>query len=179
MSLITPDELKEHLSQAQSGDDEELITSLTEGVWDLWCRLTGRSWASGAFTEHFSVPHSGIRSLVLREAPVASITSIHDDPDWAFDAAHLVDPSEYTFDPATGIVHRKYEFYVGDRSVKVVYAAGYTATTFPAGFRLALLSQAVLMFKQRKGFEGYDSPFDLEFAPDFRELSARYRRRSF
>jgi hypothetical protein len=176
MNLLNPEDLRDHLSDAPGGDDEALLNHLTEGVWDYWCKRTGRQWAYGAYVEYFSVPFTGQRTLYLRETPIASITSIHDDPlNWEYGAASLLDPADYVFDADTGIVHRKYDLYTGDRNIKAVYLAGYTATTFPEAYRQACYMQAARQFMRAKRFEGFEAMDEL--VPEFRDLTDMCRRR--
>jgi len=176
--LLNPADLKVHLSNAHSTEeDENLINYLTAGVWDYWCRLTGREWAySAAYTEFFSVPWKEQYHLYLREAPVEAITSIHDDPlNWAYGDDSLIDPGDYTFDPEQAVVILKYSLYIGERNVKVVYKAGYKEADFPEAYKQVLLMQAARWFLREKRFEGFEQ-MD-EHIPEFLRLVEACRRR--
>jgi len=175
MALITTEELKAVLSDAQSGDDEALLTLLVDGVWDLWCKETSRKWELGTYTEFYSTPDGDEREVFLQESPVASVTGLYDDPDWVFGADTKVDASEYLIDADRGIILRMYEFLPGVNNVKVVYTAGYEAADFPASYKLAILEQAAQDYLRLKRFEGWETMSQM--TPKFRALTQACRRR--
>lgn len=173
--LITTEDVKTRLSGIPAADDEALISQVAEGAWGRWCLRTGREWAKATYTEFFDIRHTGVTDLFLREAPVASVTSVHDDPDWAYGDSALVDPSEYALDPQAAVIHRSYSFSMGFRAAKVVYVAGYEAPDFPGGLRDAVVAQAERMFLRSKRVEGWEG-LDEE-APEFAAAWQSCRRR--
>ncbi len=176
MALITVDDVKTELSNQPCPEDETLLQNIVAGVWGLWEQLTARVWEQAAITEYHNVPEDDRKRLYLRQYPVASITSIHDDADWEYGDGALIDPSQYVFDQATGIVYYKSFFDAGLRNIKAVYTAGYTAATFPASIKQVLIRQAALWYKQAKDFSDYEKQSTL--LEEFTLLSEKLRRRN-
>lgn len=80
------------------------------------------------------------RTLQLPVAPVTSITSIHDDPQWDYDSSDLIDSGDYVLDGLNGNVWLRsdasdYFSPSAPRAVKIVCVAGYT--TIPGDIKQA------------------------------------------
>lgn len=162
--------------------DEALVQAHVDGAWELWCTLTDRTWYSATFTEYHTVRNYNQKTLRLREIPIASITSIHNDTDgWDYAVGDLIAAAGYRFDPGEptkGVVYFKTQLIPGlPNSVKVIYAAGYTALTLPNDIKRAVLRQAAHWFKQNKNFDRFETMDNL--LDEFTLLAAnnRYRRK--
>jgi hypothetical protein len=90
--------------------------------------------------------------IVVRRPPIATVTTLHDDPDRAFGSDALVAATDYTvYTNGTGIIQLKgCKFNEGCQGVKVVYAGGYTYQTLPASLKEACILQSVTLFKRRE-----------------------------
>ena len=92
-------------------------------------------------------------TLTLGIQPVASVTSIHDDPDWSYGANQLVASSDYTLDGETGIVHLNPlgghgGFSTQKRAIKAVFVAGFA--TIPEHVKQAVAMQTAHLWRLRK-----------------------------
>jgi len=181
MALITIAQVKKELANVQRGGDfdDEMLTNIVNGVWALFCTLTDRTWESGTFTEYHTVRNVHQKILPLRELACSAITTIHNDVDgWEYAAGDLVAAAGYTFDAEEGLIYFKTALAVGIyRSVKVVYAAGYTSVTVPYDIKQILIRQSAHWYKQAKGFAGYER---LETTLDefnLLTLNQKYRRK--
>jgi len=193
MSLITKDDLKSELEIASNDtDNDTLLEILAEAIQDLFDDLTSRTWEETTHTEYHNSDEYG-DMIFLRNYPVTSITSIHDDPERDFGATDLVDSDDYTYDADKGIVYYDGWFYKGKQSLKVVYKAGYTANALPKHIKQTLVRQACHWFTQAvkrrwdvssitlEGGGGTTSYKDLRdnLLPDFVMLAERNRRISY
>ena len=105
-----------------------------------------RHFASQAYTEYYA--GIGQKTLQLREYPVSVLTSVSSDTARDFGAASVLDADNYSLDGDTGTVYFDYALSYGNRSIKVVYTAGYTS--FPAALTAAAVRLACIMFNERK-----------------------------
>jgi len=127
------------------------ITALATYVLSLWDELTNRTWASTTHTEYYS-PRKHQSLLILKNCPITSITSIHDDPERDYESDTLISSDDYGYgDGKSGMVTYDSEFYESMFGVKIVYVAGYTDTNVPAWLKNALSRQgAHWWFNQRR-----------------------------
>ena len=121
-----------------------------------------RTFASTSYTEYFS-PGSDRRVFRLntirpRQYPIISVTSLHEDADRLYAAASLIAAADYfltpdgfgvqLFDDGSAIV-----FDPGQRTVKLVYVAGYAA--IPADLDRAAVMLVVHLYysadRQKQG----------------------------
>ena len=124
-SLCTLAQCKAFKNITVADHDTELarIILAVDDFVDAYC---GRTLSQATFTEFHSTS-SGDKAVVLKNPPVASITSIHDDPARVYDSAVLVPATDYVFElgdhdgrvwfdgPRTG----------GNHNLKVIYVGGY------------------------------------------------------
>jgi len=68
----------------------------------------------------------GNQSVLLRNLPVNSIATVHDDIDRVYGAATLIPASDYTFDDNGILTLPLYVFTIGRNNIKVVYNAGFS-----------------------------------------------------
>jgi len=160
MPLITISDVKKELSNVMRGADfdDDLLTNMVNGVWQLFCTMTDRTWEAGSFTEYHTIRNVNQKVIALRELGISSITTIHNDTNgWAYEAGDLIAAADYTYDATEGLVYFSNALTVGiHRSVRVVYVAGYTTDTTPADIKQVLIRQAAHWYKQAKGFAGYE-----------------------
>jgi len=124
MTLITKTDLKYELDIKDPKNDE-VLELLALGVLNTFEGLTDRTFESQTFTEYHSCDRYQ-KSIFLKQRPVTSITSVHDDPDWVYGADSLVSDTEYTFSADSGILYSSGFWGSGRKNIKVVYVAGYT-----------------------------------------------------
>lgn len=127
--LATLANVKTTLGITSAGDDARI--NLIIPAVSAWVRtFCGRTFDSATYTDHLD---GGDRAKIfLEEPPVGSITSLHVSTAWprVYGASQLlVLDTDYTLeDGPAGIVARASgRFPEGPRTVKVVYAGGYSA----------------------------------------------------
>lgn len=125
MSLTTLSSVKAFKNITVSDHDNELTRLITtvDNFIDEYCR---RTFELDTITEYHSTLR-GQAALLLRRAPIISITSIHDDPLRAYGANTLLAASSYVIDDANaGLVRLDgTSFGQGLQNIKVVYAGGF------------------------------------------------------
>lgn len=122
LALTTLDRIKAELGIDTDAHDELLAAKILEASSDIEAQCR-RSFALAGYTERVWGGDACTEYLVLRQYPVASITSVTVD-----DVA--IDASEYRLDPETGMLYR---LDVGGRpcwwswckDVVIVYSGGY------------------------------------------------------
>lgn len=139
MSIPTVDDLKQHANITWDVDDLEL-TDMLDAALDVVGGIIGPVGPTEVTETHYG-NSSGV--LVLRQMPVASVTSI--SCGYFGGTPAVLDSANYTLDPATGIV-RGVGFY-GD--VTVTYTAG--SDNPPARQRLAILIIAAHLWETQRG----------------------------
>jgi len=145
-TLISTDDLKTEL-EIEDNEHDPLLQRIANAVEDLLDELTNRTFATGTRTEYYSTDDY-VDTIFLKNRPVSSITTVHDDPDWDYGDGELVSSSNYTFDADEGVLYYDGYFFRGRRNVKVVYVAGYSASTFPSSMKEILVRQAAVWYKQ-------------------------------
>ena len=156
MAFIDKADVKGELRPDGSlGDDDTTydtyLTGLCTYVLSLWDEWTNRVWASDEFTEYHDSPKYN-STIKTKNYPITEISSIHDDPDWDFGDADLVDSSDYTYGDGTeGIVNYEGTFHEGKQSIKIVYTAGYSDDTVPGWLKQILIRQVCHWYKQAEG----------------------------
>lgn len=140
MSLTTLAAVKAFNNVTSSEHDIELLRLIpaVDGFIELYCN---RPLEQATLTEYQSA-RAGQTCLRLHRYPVASITSIHDDPLRSYGAGTLLAANSYVLtDADAGLVELDgVTFQQGLKNVKVVYVAGYAA----GSKELALLEQAAI-----------------------------------
>lgn len=110
-----------------SGDTRTRVLSQIPVISDRVREVCQRNFINSSYTEFLS--HKGGKLLWLRNYPVISVTSIHDDVERVYSSSTLIDPSNYVIDQKQGLVTLDggYSFSAGLHNVKVVYDAGFGA----------------------------------------------------
>ena len=187
MALLTIADIKEELGISDT-DSDTLLTSLLNAVVALFEKKIDRTLESATYTEYHS-SKANQNKVFLKNYPVTSITSIHDDPDWDYGSGDLLDSDDYNYDDDSGIVYYDGYFYEGFNNIKVVYEAGYTSATIPKDIKQCLIRQMAHWFKDAKGAEWAKSSVSQpgggtiakkelkdNLLPDFVVLAEQYRR---
>ncbi len=141
MSLTTLANCKAFKNVTGTAHDAEL-TRLIAAVDEFTNTYCNRKLEQATFTEYHSL-REGQQSFLLKNPPVASITSIHDDPDRAYGAGTLLtNNTDYVLEDegAGRIEFDEHATSGGLRNIKAVYGGGF-ATGSGA---LKLLEQAAI-----------------------------------
>lgn len=138
MSLLIPAQAYSFIPGLSSGADSELtiLIARVEGATATHLGFEEATPGVGAvldatsYTVYMSGPSDrSTRLLDLPYRPVHLITSVHNDTDWVYDSASLVDPSEYVLDGVKGEMWLKpgasASWYHSHRAIKVVMTAGW------------------------------------------------------
>lgn len=133
--LASLQDLKDFLKMSETTDDDKLF-ELLKAADAEFKRRTRLAFETATYTEYYD--GNGQRSLLLKEYPVVSITTVHDDVDRAYGASTLIDASDIVVREAVGeLIYDGGTFGMGIKNVKVVYVAGYTS--IPADVRQAVV----------------------------------------
>ncbi len=129
MSLTTLANVKAFKNITASEHDAEILRLIpaVDAFLEQYCN---RVLEQATVTEY----HSGRESqtvLRLKQYPVASITSIHDDVDRVYGADTLLAPADYVLEDAqAGLVRLDgVSFDEGIHNVKIVYVGGFAAAS--------------------------------------------------
>lgn len=154
-NLTTLTKVKNYLGI--SGTDEDtLLNELISGASGAIENFCNRILGEATYTEHHD--GRGKSSVVLKQFPVVSVTSVHDDIDRDFEVGDLVDADNYIVDMVAGMVMLKSNatFADGILNVKVVYRAGYS--TIPESVDLACQIWVAAFYNRLKdGADGFAS----------------------
>jgi hypothetical protein len=120
MPLDTLANVKRGLSITASADDDHLdqLQAAADAFVVMHC---GRDFAGGSFTEYFP---GGDRTVIVRNYPIATVTSVKVDPAGAFGANSVRDPADYAVHATEGIIESKagpFGAVSAPRAVQVVY----------------------------------------------------------
>ncbi len=163
MALVTTAEVKRRLPgfDTTDTDSDTLVTELIAAADEVIAVFLGYPQAAAGtaptaqtttYTRYFggSRHHFGLtdtynvdsRVLILDVTPVTSISSIHDDSQWDYDAVRLVASADYIDDGDTGRVYLTPDSVQGAfsqvrRAVKAVFVAGWV--TVPSQIKEAAL----------------------------------------
>lgn len=141
MALTTAANLKAFKNITASEHDAE-FARLIPVVDQFIAQYCNRATLEQTTVTEYHSARAGQMTLKLRQYPVASITSLHDDVDRIYGADTLLAATDYVLeDEQAGIVQLDgTSFNEGLKNVKVVYVAGYAAGSAP----LKLLEQAAI-----------------------------------
>jgi hypothetical protein len=131
-ALASLQELKDYLPAHGDTEDDGLTKALNRASAILEARTDRHFVTRGELTEYHSV-YDGRRLLELSQAPVISITSIHESASLppVYDADSLLVPEEdYLVDRERGLVDRvctgiPIGWASGRRAIRVVWSYGY------------------------------------------------------
>lgn len=124
--LITVASAKTHLGIDNTTFDT-VLDALVTRVSGLIERYCDRTFASTAYTEDYD--GDGSDAILVRQVPIISVSSVHDDQDRDFTDATLIAAADYYVDKPKGMVKLiGGRFGVGVGNVRVAYTAGFAAT---------------------------------------------------
>lgn len=187
MSLTTLANVKAFMNISTAEHDVEILRLIpaVEAFIEGYCN---RSLESVTITEYHST-RAGQSSLMTIRYPVASITSMHDDPSRVYGAETLLAASDYVLtEPHAGIVVLDgVTFNAGFNNVKIVYVAGYAtgskerALLEQAAIELVWLArkkgdQALLGLQSRSIADGRVDTLDLDWPAGVKEILDRFRK---
>ncbi len=156
MALISLADAKLFLKITASTEDVivgDLVNQVSQFIND-YC---GHPLLQATYTEFYD--GDGTNELILRNFPVVSVTTIHDDPLRVFgaDTAKVV-ASDVMLEKGAGIVrlwNNGGYFNRGEGNVKVVYVAGYALASVPYSIQLAVRRLVAKIYRQ-----SYQTPKD-------------------
>lgn len=141
LSLITVDEAKSWLGIVGTGEDT-LLTTICNAVDTFVKKYCNREFESTTRTEKYH--GTGSRELLLREYPVAEVSSIKIN-----DVAESV--SDYDLDNEAGVLYSKAgNIPRGVYNVQVTYTGGYTAQNLPADLKMGLYLAVESLYRRYK-----------------------------
>lgn len=140
MSLATLANAKAFKNITGTAHDAELAR-LILAVDQFAIEYCNRMLEQATVTEYHSA-RQGQTVLILRQPPVASITTIHDDVDRVYGADKLIAAANYVLEegPAGIVRFDKTSLQKGINNLKVVYLGGFAA----GSAQLKLLEQAAI-----------------------------------
>lgn len=155
IALIGLDEAKEYLKISESNSDQ-ILGALINGI-SLWVKnFLARNLVMTTYTEYYN----GLtdRELILRNYPITSITSIHEDSLRQFGSSTVINVSSDVMVQNDSAILRawnnKTHWLYGYAVIKVVYISGYTTSfntgTMPEDIRLAV--KRILDHQYRTGY---------------------------
>jgi hypothetical protein len=143
-ALCTVEEVKQYLKKSRDGSNP-LIEMTINAVSDFIEEYCNRIFAAAAYTEYHN--GRGLDYIPVRNPPINSVTSIHDDPDRDYTAAYLVDSDDYVIDASEMFIQADgITFSKGWKNIKIVYNGGYAA--IPENLKYCAVAMAVLWYKQ-------------------------------
>ena len=122
------------------GERDGELTRLIAAVGAFVAAYCRRTFETATVTEYHN-GRSGQRRLLLRQPPITSITSIHDDVDRSYGSTTLIASTDYVItDAAAGLVDFDGgSLQEGLSNIKVIYVGGYAATAIPADLEQAAI----------------------------------------
>lgn len=156
MALCTLDQVKAHFGFGDNAQDEVELERLITVAQELIESYCGRKFDEATFTEYYN--GDGTDLLFVKNYPIISVTSLHDDSSGrTFGADTLIDPTGYAVIDSNRIQLFTSLFAEEVNNVKIVYVAGYSDATvgthvpIPQDLRQACIQQVGWMFKRGKG----------------------------
>ncbi len=145
--IATLDEVKNFMgiNNSKSNDDdllENLITRVTEWFQN-YCGVL--QFKQQTYTDYYGGKNT--RHLYVDNPPIISVTSLHDDTDWTWDAATLIDSGDYKIVNSFYVVLKDTTFSKGDQNIKIVYEGGHT--TIPEDLKHACITEVSRIYNSR------------------------------
>lgn len=128
-------------------DDDHRLLALLIAAEDYAKRFCGTVLEAEAITEYHD--GDGTDIVLLRNFPVNSITSVHDDVNRDYAAASLIAATEYMIESSGRLILENGVFNVGRQNVKVVYNAGYSVV--PYDLKVAVCNIAFSNYLEANG----------------------------
>lgn len=127
MALTTLARVKELLGiKADDGQHDALLAETIERVSKELSTTCGRVFEFESALTEFYDGDGKTRTLLLRRAPIVTITTIHDDINRTYGTATLIQATDYVIDKDAGLVTLDgFAFATGLQNIRVIYDAGY------------------------------------------------------
>lgn len=125
-------------------EQKELLKFLINTYTEMFEKNCDRLFKSRTITEYLD--GEGDYTLIPKQYPISSITSINDDGNWVWGDDTLVSSSAYRIKNNRVIVLGQSTGYFGDydQNIKLVYVAGYT--TIPSDLEFACITEVIRAF---------------------------------
>jgi len=136
------------ITGAAAADDAITQTLITAASY--WAnKYTSRILAQQTFTEYYDGDDSNI--LFLKNYPIDSVTTVHQDSDRAFAASSLIAATDYfTYADNRNLISDGVSWEKGIQTIKVVYVAGYAIGSIPEDIVNAVTMLVDLWTKEYK-----------------------------
>lgn len=143
--------------------DNDILWEFQKAVEDrVQTFICGRVFEQATFTD--IIDGDGSSSILVKNYPIVSVTSINYDVSRVFGSDTLIPSTDYAFDANAGIIKFNGRVLVEwPQAVKVVYVGGYTPAQMPADLKIAIAKLIIAEYLMAKGsinsvqqFEGDD-----------------------
>ena len=134
--------------------DDNTVERLINGASEMLNSLTNRKLLARSLTEYYT--GDGSDTILLRQRPCNSVTSIYDDPEYSYGADTLVDSDDYTTIADEGkIIAVGTAWSTIVNALKVTYNGGLSSV--PVDLEMACIELTVYWynkyFKQKVGIK--------------------------
>ncbi len=132
LDFTTTARVKAYATDFTTSDHDALIATLISGVSRLFEKYMGREALTTSRTEYFDVDSQEQSRFYLKAYPVASVTSVKNEPDHEFATATSLDSDDYDFsasDDAGQLTIRGVRMLTGPRALQIVYSGGMSTDT--------------------------------------------------
>jgi hypothetical protein len=156
MSIITKQKFKRYFNIKDQYEDDELIDELIADAQKQAETYINRSIEADDYTEYYT--GDGSDTLLVRQFPVNSITSIYDDPDREYGASTLIDSADIDFQAGSDNANNGKIVYDGGiftrsrvQNIKIAYNAGWESEAIPVDIKLAVVFLTGALYFSLKG----------------------------
>lgn len=150
-TLITADDVMDYGNLANEALRVriELLVASVFATAEQYC---DRKFSSDTFTEYFDA--SGSPAAVwVANPPMTALASVTDDAQWSArsinTSANVLWLDDYKQRGEVKLHKAESAFTGGEAGVKVVYTGGWTAATFPADLKAALMDEVLYRLNER------------------------------
>ena len=146
--LVSLQKVKEYLQETGTAFDT-LLQDIIEGV-SVWTETyCDRTFKQATYTEQYD--GDATPTLLVRNTPIDSVTTIHDDTLRVFGAADLIAATDYVIYGTEGrIVLDGLFFAKGLQNIKIVYVAGFKDADLPRDLQQAIKELVADRFRNKE-----------------------------
>lgn len=173
MKILTVAKFKTFLGVVDSGGDT-VLTDYLNKAYKRAEEYCGRTFDySASITEYQSFGSVAARKIYTKRIPIVTVTSLTIN-----DTTLTADTDYYLDDNANGIITLDSEWDLNDaRAVKIVYAAGWSADSFPDDLARAIYMDAIRISRVIKTTAiSVDSQLITFSRDEIENVYARYKR---
>jgi len=149
IALVTLTQAKNWL-QITATSENTIIARIINRCSQYAARYCGRNLISQDYTEYYD--GNGTPTLIVRNYPIVSVTSVNIDSTRSWSSSSLVDlSSNALIDKTAGIVRLWNSggyFYKGKANVRIIYNAGYATGSVPHDLQDAVLYMVMESYKR-------------------------------